>query len=180
MRFFDAPLAREESDALAARIRSNFAERGFGLWAIDVPTLEPRGRSSGDLRFAGFVGLAVVTFEAPFNERRSPALEIGWRLRREAWGHGYASEGAVRVLDHAFGALQRDEVVSFTALDNTPSIRVMERIGLERAMEFEHPRLPDGHPLRRHVLYRVTAERWKALRGPGSTPQGQGPGAGGG
>ncbi len=183
MRFFVSPLNRDESDLLAARIRSNFSERGFGLWALDVPTIDVRAievhdGEPADFEFAGFVGLAFVGFEAPFNDPQAPVLEIGWRLKREAWGHGYATEGAQLVLDHAFGVLKRDEVVSFTALSNTPSTRVMERIGLQRAIEFDHPRLPGAHPLRRHVLYRTSSERWKALRSPANAPQGQGRGAG--
>lgn len=161
MRFFAAPLSRDESDALAARIRANFAARGFGLWAIDVPALDA---GSADLEFVGFVGLAFVAFEAPFNDVHAPVLEIGWRLSRAAWGRGYATEGAQLVLDHAFGVLKRAEIVSFTAVSNTPSMRVMERIGLRRDIEFEHPRLPQAHPLRRHVLYRMAIERWKVLR----------------
>ena len=178
MRFFPAPLSRDESDALALRIRANFAARGFGLWAIDVPATEAGGEQAADLEFAGFVGLAFVGFEAPFHDLQSPKLEIGWRLKREAWGHGYATEGAHLVLDHAFAVLKRVEIVSFTALSNTPSMRVMERIGLQRDIEFEHPRLPEAHPLRRQVLYRIGVERWKALREAAntaaSTPQGQG------
>jgi RimJ/RimL family protein N-acetyltransferase len=143
MRFLPAPLTRAESDALAAQIRAHFQEVGFGLWALEIP---------GVREFAGFVGLSRARFPAPF----TPCIEIGWRLARECWGAGYASEAAREVLRFAHDTLELPEVVSFTATDNQRSRRVMERIGLQRdpSGDFDHPRLPAGHPLRRHVLYR--------------------------
>jgi RimJ/RimL family protein N-acetyltransferase len=142
MRWFPGALSRAESDALADRIAAGLSDRGWGLWAVE------RMR---DQEFLGFTGLAPVDFEAPF----APAVEIGWRLARSAWGEGYATEAARRVIRHAFEAMELAELVSFTAVGNERSWRVMERLGMRRDGEFDHPRLPEGHPLRRHVLYRL-------------------------
>ena len=154
MEFFPRPLERAESDAAVARIREHFDRNGFGLWAVEVP---------GAADFIGFVGLAVPRFEAHF----TPCVEIGWRLVREHWGHGYATEAARAVLDFAFLELHLEEVVSFTAEVNSRSRAVMERIGMTRSPgdDFDHPALPEGHPLRPHVLYRT-------LRPGGSTSAG--------
>jgi RimJ/RimL family protein N-acetyltransferase len=144
MEYFPALLEPAESDALAARIDAHFDAHGFGLWAVEVPSVAP---------FAGFVGLALARFAAPF----TPCVEVGWRLAAEHWGRGYAREGARAALDFAFAELGLDEVVSFTAVANRRSRRVMEAIGMIRdpADDFDHPGLPAGHPLERHVLYRV-------------------------
>jgi ribosomal-protein-alanine N-acetyltransferase len=154
--FFPSVLTREQSDAEADRIEQHLARHGFGLWACE------RIARPG---FIGFVGLASVGDELPF----APATEVGWRLARAHWGAGYASEAARACLRHAFETLGRGEVVSFTAAGNLRSRAVMERIGMQRdpAGEFEHPRVPEG-PLRRHVLYRLSAGQWRrdALRAP--------------
>jgi RimJ/RimL family protein N-acetyltransferase len=144
MEFFPAPLSRAESDAGAARIAAHFEAEGFGLWAAE---------EIGGAPFIGFIGLAVPAFSAHF----TPCLEIGWRLARSAWGFGYATEGAREVLRFAFETLKLSEVVSMTVPANTRSRRVMENLGMRRdpADDFEHPRLRAGHPLRRHVLYRL-------------------------
>ena len=144
MRHFPGPLDREASDALLARIAGDLDARGWGLWAVEE-------RASG--RLLGFTGLAPVTFAAPF----APAVEVGWRLRRESWGRGFATEAARASLRHGFGALGLDEIVSFTVPANARSRAVMERLGMTRdpAEDFDHPLLPAGHPLRRHVLYRL-------------------------
>lgn len=142
MKYFPAPLSRAESDAQASRIRQFIQQHGWGLWAVEV---------KGKTPFIGFVGLAIPGDDLPC----SPCVEIGWRLAKDHWGHGYASEAAHGTLDVAFNTLQLPEVVSFTAEINLPSRRVMERIGMNFSGEtFEHPRLPPGHPLRKHVLYR--------------------------
>ena len=145
MEFFPKRLERGESDALASRIREGFARRGFGLWAVEV---------SGVADFVGFVGLAVPSFETHF----TPCVEIGWRLAREHWGRGYATEAARAALAFGFRELGLDEIVSFTAAINVRSRRVMERIGMTHTPsdDFDHPALPEGHPLRLHVLYRAT------------------------
>lgn len=144
MRHMPKLLAREESDATAGRIRAHFVAHGWGLWAVEVPGVTP---------FAGFVGMQHVPFEAPF----TPAVEIGWRLARAAWGKGYATEGARASLAYAWETLGLREVVAMTVLANQRSWRVMERLGMTRdpADDFDHPRLALDHPLRRHILYRI-------------------------
>lgn len=151
MEFLPALLDRAQSDALARRVRRHHELHGFGLWAVEV---------AGGAPFIGFVGLSRVDFDAHF----TPAVEIGWRLAREAWGKGHASEAARCCLGFAFDALGLDEVVSFTVPANRRSRAVMERIGLVRDAggDFDHPRLPEGHPLRRHVLYRLSHRAWLA------------------
>jgi RimJ/RimL family protein N-acetyltransferase len=149
MEHFPARLSREETEALVGRLRAHFEQHGWGLWAVEAPGVAP---------FVGFVGLTTVPFSAPF----TPAVEVGWRLAFEHWGRGYATEGARAALDVAFGRLGLEEVVSFTVPANLRSRRVMEKLGLHRspAEDFDHPRLPEGHPLRRHVLYRLRREEW--------------------
>jgi len=144
MEYFPAALSREGSDTLASRIEAHFDEHDFGLWAVEIPVVTS---------FAGFIGLSVPRFQAHF----TPCVEIGWRLAAEHWGLGYATEGARAVLEFCFEALGLGEVVSFTAPGNLRSRRVMEKIGMVHnpADDFDHPELPDGHRLRRHVLYRM-------------------------
>lgn len=144
MEFFPAPLTRAESDALAERASADLDRQGYGLWAVQV-------RATGE--FVGFTGLAWQTFPAHF----TPALEVGWRLARAAWGHGYASEAAAAAIAHGFHTIDVDEIVSITARGNVPSRRVMERLGMahDPADDFLHPRVPDGSPLKAHVLYRL-------------------------
>jgi RimJ/RimL family protein N-acetyltransferase len=148
MAHFAAPLSTGESDAVAARIEAGLAERGFGLWALEIPGVTP---------FAGFVGLSVPGFAAHF----TPCVEIGWRLSAEHWGRGYAPEAARAALAHGFEALGLAEIVSFTTPANLNSRRVMEKIGMVRdpADDFDHPDFPEGHRIRRHVLYRIAAPR---------------------
>ena len=145
MRYFPAPPTREESDALAERSRRQIDDEGWGLWAVEVP---------GGTSFVGFVGLARPSFEEHF----TPAVEVGWRLARRHWGRGYATEAGRAALAYGFDELGLEEIVSFTSRLNAPSRRVMERLGMSRdpADDFEHPRVPLGHPLRPHVLYRLS------------------------
>jgi RimJ/RimL family protein N-acetyltransferase len=145
MEFFPSLLTKEQSDATVDRINSHFLQHGFGLWAVEVVNGPP---------FIGFVGLLVPAFTAPF----TPCVEIGWRLAPEHWGRGYATEGARAALEAAFVKVGLDEVVSFTVPQNARSRRVMEKLGLVRSLDedFEHPMVPEGHPMRRHVLYRVS------------------------
>jgi len=143
--------SREQSRASMARIRAHFDRHGYGFWAVEV--------KGGD-SFIGFVGLGTVPFDAHF----TPAVEIGWRLAHPSWGHGYASEAARASLRFAFLQLGLDEVVSFTVAANHRSRAVMERIGMHRAAvdDFDHPRIPEGHPLRRHLLYRLQRSEWRS------------------
>jgi RimJ/RimL family protein N-acetyltransferase len=155
-RWFPSILNEEQAGAEAARIRQSLAELGWGAWALEVP---------GVHRFAGFVGLIVPGWPAHF----TPAVEIGWRLPRAAWGAGYASEAAQAVLAFAFQVLELQEVVSMTVPGNAASRRVMQRIGLQHRPQddFDHPRVPPGHPFVRHVLYRMPREVFtESLRAP--------------
>ena len=138
MEHFPAVLTRAEADAMADRIEAHFAEHGYGLWAVEV-----------DGRFAGFTGLAWS------DALGGRDLEVGWRLASWAWGHGYATEAARAAL--AVGLEHTDQVVSLTALTNLRSQAVMQRLGMRRDGEFDHPSIPEGHPLRRHVVYRTPA-----------------------
>lgn len=144
MELFPALLTREESDTFVDRIERQFDELGYSLWALEV-------RDSG--RFIGFTGLALQTFDAPF----LPAVEIGWRLTRSAWGHGYAIEAARRAARYAFEEAGLDDIISMTAVQNRRSRSVMERLGMTRdpAEDFDHPRLAEDSPILRHVLYRL-------------------------
>ena len=149
MEHFPATLGRAASDRLVDAVVDGWAANGFGLWAVE---------RVDDRRFLGFTGLSRPSFEAHF----TPAVEVGWRLARDAWGQGYATEAARAALAIGFETAGLDEIVSFTVPANERSRRVMERIGMTRdpADDFDHPRLPEGHRLRRHVLYRLSRERW--------------------
>jgi RimJ/RimL family protein N-acetyltransferase len=142
--FLPSALTREQSDELAGKIIGHMDEHGFGMWAVELP---------GQVEFAGFVGLAHATFSASF----TPCVEIGWRLAVEHWGQGIATEAARVSLRYGFGQLGLSQILSWTVPENARSRRVMEKIGMTRdpAEDFEHPRLPEGHRLRRHVLYRM-------------------------
>jgi RimJ/RimL family protein N-acetyltransferase len=145
MEFFPEPLMAAASDALFNRARDHFNRHGFGPFAVEL--LDVRS-------FIGYIGLSVPNFDAHF----MPAVEIGWRLASEHWGKGLATEGARAALRYGFETLRLEEVVSFTVPANLRSRRVMEKLGMSHdpADNFDHPRLPTGHPLRRHVLYRIT------------------------
>ena len=153
MEHFPSALDRAASDGMAAAADGGFDRRGFGLWAVEVA-------DTGT--FIGFTGLNVPRFDAPF----TPAVEVGWRLARPAWGHGYATEAATATLDDAFGRVGLSQVVSFTSVGNLRSQAVMQRLGMTRdpADDFAHPNLPAGHRLSRHVLYRIDADVWRAAR----------------
>jgi RimJ/RimL family protein N-acetyltransferase len=148
---FPTTLERKESNALVARMRKHFDDHGYGRWAVEVPYVAP---------FVGCIGLFRPTFDAHF----TPCVEVSWRLAREHWGHGYAAEGARAALRFAFEQLGLDEVVAFTAARNQASLRVMERLGMHHTArdDFDHPHLPLGHPLRRHLLYRLPRVAWEA------------------
>lgn len=151
MEHFPAPLSRAQSNQMVDRMEAAFAHQGYGLWAVEV-------RATG--RFIGFTGLNPVTFEAHF----APAVEVGWRLVRPAWGFGYATEAARAALAYGFETVGLGEIVSFTAVTNTRSQAVMRRLGMvhDPADDFNHPSLPAGHRLQPTVLYRITTERWRA------------------
>jgi RimJ/RimL family protein N-acetyltransferase len=144
MEFFPASLSLAESDALVDRAQAHFDRHGFGPFAVEV--LENHF-------FIGFIGLSIPNFDAPF----MPAVEIGWRLAFDSWGRGLATEGARAVIRYAFEDLNLDSLVSFTVPENRRSRRVMEKLGMthDPRDDFDHPALPEGHPLSRHVLYRL-------------------------
>lgn len=146
MEHFPAVLDRQASDSLFDRIQDGWLAHGFGLWALE---------RTADSAFLGFVGLSRPSFEAPF----TPAVEVGWRLARSAWGHGYATEAARAAVAFGFEGIALEEIVSFTVPANVRSRWVMERLGMthDPGDDFDHPGLPPGHPLRRHVLYRLRA-----------------------
>jgi RimJ/RimL family protein N-acetyltransferase len=154
MEHFPALLTREQSDEFVDRASGFIVEHDWGLWAVE---------RRADARFIGFVGLWQIPWEAPF----TPAVEVGWRLAFDAWGHGYATEAATAAITYGFEQLGLDEIVSLTVPANTRSRRVMERLGLthDPADDFDHPRLPVGHPLRRHLLYRIGRAAWFGERG---------------
>jgi RimJ/RimL family protein N-acetyltransferase len=137
-------------NAIVGRVRAHFDRHGFGWWAAEL-------RETG--AFIGFIGLSYIPFEAHF----TPAVEVGWRLASAYWGQGYATEGARASLEAGFTQLSLSEIVSITVPANARSRRVMERIGMARAPadDFDHPRLAEGDPLRRHVLYRITKAQWQ-------------------
>jgi RimJ/RimL family protein N-acetyltransferase len=144
MEFMPARLSPEESNALVDRAQAHFDLHGFGPFAVELPD---------ELTFAGFIGLSVPAFDAPF----MPAVEVGWRLAFDCWGRGLATEGARAVVRYGFEEQGLESVVSFTVPENLRSRRVMEKIGMthDPRDDFDHPLLPEGHPLRRHVLYRA-------------------------
>jgi RimJ/RimL family protein N-acetyltransferase len=153
MEHFPAALDRAGSDAMLKGMRDQWQVEGFGLWAIE---------RLDNGAFLGFAGLSRPNFEAQF----TPAVEVGWRLARQAWGHGYATESAREALRFGFETLRLDEIVSFTVPANVRSRAVMERLGMTRhpVDDFDHPGLPAGHRLRGHVLYRLTGGAWRAAR----------------
>lgn len=144
MEFFPDVLTREESDQFIERIEADFDEHGFGLFAAEL-------KSEGKL--IGFIGLHIAGFQAHF----TPCVEIGWRIARPYWGKGLATEGSQAVIKFAFERLRLESVVSFTVPENVASRRLMEKLGMthDPKDDFEHPKLPPGHRLRRHVLYRL-------------------------
>ena len=148
--FFPSLQTRQESADSMQSIRNHWERRGFGVWAVEV---------IGGAPFIGFIGLSVPSFEAPF----TPCVELGYRLAFDHWRQGYASEGSRAALAFGFGALGLSEIVALTAVGNARSRRVMERLGMTRnpADDFDHPNIVAGHPLRRHVLYRLAANEWR-------------------
>ncbi len=149
MEHFRKCLSRAESDDFVERMMVHFREHGFTFWAVEI--------SESD-QLVGMAGLGVAAFDAHF----TPCVEIGWRFAYDYWGRGYATEAARAALDDGFERLELDEIVAFAAATNARSQRVMERLGMTRspADDFNHPNLPTGHRLRRHVLYRMSRGSW--------------------
>lgn len=158
MEYFPKPLTPSESDALAQALQGFIQQHGFGFWAAEL-------KDTGE--FIGFVGLSVPKAELPF----LPCVEVGWRLAAAYWGKGYAPEAAKEALRIGFEILELTEIVSFTALGNHRSRKVMEKLSMQEDLAtFEHPNIPVGHPLREHCLYRISQEHWQHHYFPGRQP----------
>jgi RimJ/RimL family protein N-acetyltransferase len=153
MRFLNGVLTRAQSDAYVRLAEAHLAETGFCIWAVEAP---------GIAAFIGAVGLSRVEFRASF----TPAIEVAWRLQRRYWGQGYATEAARATIKDGFRRIGLSEIVAMTALDNIPSRRMMERLGMKPSTEFDHPGLPEASPLRRHVLYKVAGPKDAERSGP--------------
>lgn len=151
MRHFPSVLSRDESNAMVAVIQAHFETHGFGFWAVEAP---------GVADLIGMIGLSIPRIQAPF----MPCVEVGWRLGYPHWSKGYATEGARAAIQFGFEALQLNEILAFTVPANTASRRVMNKLGMHHCPDddFDHPRLPPGHPLQRHVLYRLPKSDWQA------------------
>jgi 3-dehydroquinate dehydratase/shikimate dehydrogenase len=152
MEWFPQTLNAHESAAMAAAIGLRMSAQGWGLWAVEVP---------GVAEFIGLIGLNRADDALGY-----PAVEVGWRLAAEHWGCGYAPEGARASLAHGFDTLALEEIVSFTAVGNAKSRRVMEKIGMthDPDEDFDHPRIPEGSALVRHVLYRISRSALEQAR----------------
>lgn len=149
MRHFPKTLTRAEADAYVDKTNRELAEYGFCKWAVEMPGVAP---------FIGIVGIGPIVWEAEF----TPAVELAWRLGRDYWGKGLATEAARAAMRDGFERAGLAEIVAVTSLGNTRSIAVMQRLGMVRDREFDHPRLEEGHRLRRHVLYRADRKAWLA------------------
>ncbi|WP_347455743.1 GNAT family N-acetyltransferase [Acinetobacter thermotolerans] len=149
MRYFPALLTPEQSLQFIEKVTRQIDQHGWGLWAVELKETK---------EFIGFIGLQPQPKLFEF----SPCIEIGWRLAKKYWHQGYATEGALTVLDYAFNTLDLNKVVSFTATVNTPSEAVMKKIGMVKTQEFQHPKLPEDHPLCWHVLYEVNQSNYSS------------------
>lgn len=148
MQYYPNVLSTVESNAMADRIESLFTAKGWGFWAVE---------HINDQRFIGFVGLHEPNYKLPV----TPCVEIGWRLAKEYWGYGYATEAASACLAVAFETLDLPQVYSFASVTNKKSQAVMQRLGMVNTqINFEHPMIPDNHPLREHVLYKIDKQEW--------------------
>lgn len=156
MHYFERTQTRDEVEAMVARMRAHLAEHGFGFLAAEIP---------GEAAFAGVIGLAHLRYEAHF----TPAVEIGWRLAPGYWGRGLATEGARALLADAFVRCGLEHVVAVAVEQNRASLAVMERLGMTRdpAGDFDHPMVPEGHPYRRHLLYRIAARHFDSTHSTG-------------
>jgi len=149
MKYYPRTLRKKESNAMADKIRSLISEQSWGFWAVEL-------KKEGT--FIGFVGLHKPNYELPV----STCVEVGWRLAKEYWGKGYATEAGKESLRFAFEQLLLKEIYSFASVTNIKSWRVMERLGMVNTdMNFEHPDIPEGHSLRKHVLYKITKSQWQ-------------------
>lgn len=142
MRYFPGTLSQQQTDSFYDGIQKEFREYHYGLYAVEVKE---------NKEFIGFIGFHRAAFEAEF----TPCVEIGWRLKKDSWGNGYATEGAKACLEYGLKKFDFQEVFSFTSKINIPSQRVMEKIGLRYVKEFDHPKLDRDSDLCKHVLYSI-------------------------
>lgn len=150
MEFFPALLSRKESDEFVSEIQRRIDKNGWGLWAVE---------ENKSKQFIGFVGLNQPKIELFF----SPCIEVGWRLAKEYWGKGYATEAGKKALEYAFSVLSANEVVSFTAAINKRSEAVMRRLGMANShSNFNHPAVPSQSQLYEHILYNISQKQWQA------------------
>ncbi|MBX2825498.1 MAG: GNAT family N-acetyltransferase [Gammaproteobacteria bacterium] len=148
MRYFPNLYSEAETRNMISLCQKSIDENGWGFWAVDLKSTQ---------EFIGMVGLNRIPDDIPLDD----TLEVGWRLASPYWGKGYATEAARASLDYAFTTLNSECVVAFTAKDNHPSRRVMERLGMKKRLEgFFHPRLEQDHPLGEHVVYDITQSRF--------------------
>lgn len=153
MEFYPSTLTKKESDAFAQKIQREYAQRGYGFWAIEVPKIA---------NFIGYVGLNYWDLKMDF----APCIDIGWRLASPFWGKGYATEGAKEVLHYSFENLKLEEIVAMATIGNFRSHRIMEKLGMQHSPKenFHHPKLPKEHPLSLRVLYRLPRKKWISSR----------------
>jgi [ribosomal protein S5]-alanine N-acetyltransferase len=149
MEYFPKLLNEDESNKFYERIVNNLHNNDYGLWAVEI---------KNDNQFIGFIGFNDTTFKSNF----TPCVEIGWRIKKEEWGKGYATEGAKACLFYGFNKIGLKEIFSFTSKTNKRSEKVMIKIGLNKIDEFKHPGIEEGNQLRKHVLYKLTQEEYVA------------------
>lgn len=142
MAFFPGTWPKGQTRAHIEKNRALIDQTGYGLFALE---------HKEDHSFIGFTGFAVPSFDADF----TPCIEIGWRLRKEYWHQGLATEAARACLDYGFSKIGFPEVLSWTSVANIPSEHVMKKIGMQKLRNFPHPLL-SGHPLGEHVLYKIS------------------------
>lgn len=152
MEHFPEPYSEEKTDKMLSHTRLHFAQYGYGWWAVD---------HLKDNTFIGAIGLNNVGYKLPF----TPCVEIAWRLRKEYWKKGLATEGATAALFYAFQVLKLPELVSFTSTPNQGSRKIMQKLGMTRKKDFNHPMVEKGHPLEKHVLYKITREEYLKQQG---------------
>jgi RimJ/RimL family protein N-acetyltransferase len=152
MKYFPGLLNNEQSKALADKFRTIIDTQGWGFWAIEL---------KASRQFIGFTGL----YDQPEQFSFSPCTETGWRLSADCWGQGFATEAAIASLHFAFEILKKTEMVAFTASQNKPSLAVMHRLGMDYVQDFDHPALQQDHPLRKHLLYKITREAFQENHG---------------
>lgn len=142
MKYFPSILSGEETQAMMTRIQNHFTAHGFGLFALEKRDTK---------EFIGYTGFMIPRFQSFF----TPCIEIGWRIKKEEWNKGYATEAAIACLQYGFQTLDFNTIYSFTSVINYPSQRVMQKAGMKKEGEFNHPNIATDSPLRRHVLYKI-------------------------